>query len=66
MVIKTVIRWPNNMVMVFDHNGEQLPEYQGQYEVVKEGILRDAPADAAFAHSVSAAGALRKVPREAW
>ena len=28
-MIKSVIKTPNNMVIVFDENGEQIPEYQG-------------------------------------
>ena len=47
-MIKTIIRLKNDMVMVFDAEGEQVPEYQGQYEEVKTGILRDAPPDAIF------------------
>ena len=39
-MIKTVIRSQNSMIMVFDKKGEQIPEYQGQYEDVKEKILR--------------------------
>ena len=38
-MIKTVIRAANNMVIVFDEKGRQLPEYQGQYEEVKRQIL---------------------------
>ena len=38
-MIKTIIRLSNNTVMVFDAAGEQLPDYQGQYEDVKEKIL---------------------------
>ena len=38
-MIKTAVRFGNNMVMVFDKMGEQIPEYQGQYEKVKENIL---------------------------
>ena len=37
------------MVMVFDADGEQIPEYQGQFEDVKTSILRDAPQEAIFA-----------------
>ena len=33
-MIKTVFRFRNNMVMVFDKWGEQIPKYQGQYEKV--------------------------------
>ncbi|MFC1901491.1 hypothetical protein ACFLX3_00980 [Chloroflexota bacterium] len=49
-MIKTVIRLNNNMVMVFDTKGEQIPEYQGQYENVKEKILGAAPSGAVFNH----------------
>ena len=34
-MIKSIIRCPNDMVMVFDEEGEQIPEYQGQYEEIK-------------------------------
>jgi len=54
------------MVMVFDKNGEQISEYQGHYDEVKEGILRDAPPDAIFAHGFTRVGELRKVPKEEW
>ena len=47
-MIKTVIRAANNMVIVFDENGRQLSEYQGQYEEVKQRILADAPDEAAY------------------
>ena len=65
-MIKTVMRFRNNMVMVFDKGGEQIPEYQGQYEKVKESILKDALPDAIFALGFSDAGELREVPREKW
>ena len=65
-MIKTVIRSQNNMVMVFDESGEQIPEYQGQYGRVKESILKDAPIDAVFAHGFTDTSGLRKIPREEW
>ena len=65
-MIKTVFRFRNNMVMVFDKRGEQIPKYQGQYEKVKESILRDAPPDTIFALGFTDAGELREVPREEW
>ena len=65
-MIKTVMRFRNNMVMVFDKRGEQIPEYQGQYEKVKESILADALPDTIFALGFSDAGELREVPREEW
>ncbi len=66
MAIKTVIRFKNNMVVVFDEEGEQIPEYQGQYEEVKESILKDGPPDAVFAHGFTDFGRLLEVPREEW
>jgi len=61
-MIKTVIRFRNNMVMVFDKRGEQIPRYHGHYEKVKESISRDAPAEVVFAHGFTDDGELRKVP----
>ena len=65
-MIKTAIRLKNDMVMVFDESGEEIPEYQGQYEDVKESILKDAPADAVFAHGFTNSGKLQEVAREEW
>lgn len=50
MVIKNVIRAEGNLVLIFDEAGEQITEYQGKYEDVKEHVLKDAPHDAIFAH----------------
>jgi hypothetical protein len=49
-MIRTVIRMKNDMVLVFDENGEQLPSYQGPYRDVKQKILADAPAGSLFHH----------------
>ena len=38
------------MVMVFDEDGEQIPQYQGHYNDVKEKILANAPAGSVFNH----------------
>ena len=65
-MIKTVIRCPNNMVMVFDEKGEQIPEYQGQYEEVKAIILKAAPSTAIFGHLFDSEPELREVPEEEW
>ena len=54
------------MVMVFDEKGEQIPEYQGLYEEMKQGILRDAPPDAVFGCLDGPKPELHKVPREKW
>ena len=65
-MIKTAIRSQNNMVMVFDEDGEQIPEYQGQYEEVKESILKDAPPNAVFGYFPDYETELEIVPREEW
>jgi len=65
-MIKTAIKCPNDIVMVFDKRGRQVPEYQGQYQEVKEGILKDAPSDAIFGYFLNYESELRAVPREEW
>ena len=65
-MIKSVIKAPNNMVMVFDDKGEQIPEYQGQYDKVKEPILRDAPLETVFGHWLDYEADIRTVSREEW
>ncbi len=65
-MIRTVIRSQNNMVLVFDEQGEQIPEYQGQYEEVKEKILKDAPLNAVFGYFPDYETELEIVPREEW
>ena len=64
--IKTVVKSQNGMVMVFDNMGEQISEYQGQYEDVKEGILKDAPLNAVFGSFPNCEIELKVVPREEW
>jgi len=64
-MIQQVIRFGNDMVIVFDEKGEQILEYQGHYDRVRDMILRDAPPTAKFIHAVfnlSGDG----VPREEW
>ncbi|GEM_PF-5412572 len=61
--IGNVIKSERGMVLVFNQNGEQIPKYQGQYEEVRETILRKAPPDAVFSH-VSIV--IQDVPREKW
>ena len=65
-MIKTVFKWENGMVMVFDKKGEQIPEYQGQYQEVKGSILKDAPPEAVFSHGFEDDFELKIVPREEW
>ena len=49
-MMKTVIRLGNDMVIVFDDAGEQMPEYQGQYQDMKAGILGEATSETVFNH----------------
>ena len=65
-MMKTVIRLRNDMVMVFDTVGEQIPEYQGQYEDMKERILRDAPSGTVFNHWFDYSLEPGTVPLESW
>ncbi len=65
-MIKTVFKWESGMVMVFNKKGEQIPKYQGQYEGVKESILKDAPPEAVFSHGFRDDFELKVVPREQW
>ena len=65
-MIKTVVRCPNDMVMVFDEKGEQIPEYQGQHGEVKEGILRDTSLDTVFGYLSDYEPELREIPKEKW
>ena len=65
-MIKTVIRSADGMVMVFDQRGEQLTEYVGHFDRVREKILRDAPPEARFGYFPNGEMELRMVPREQW
>ena len=65
-MIKSVIRCPNNMVVVFDEDDEQVPEYQGKYEEVRERVLRDAPPDTLFGLWFDYETDIRTVLREEW
>jgi hypothetical protein len=65
-MIKTVIRIKNDYVMVFDEDGEQIPEYQGHYRDVKAKILADAPAGSVFNHWFGHSLEPEKVTGEIW
>jgi len=54
------------MVMVFDEKGEQIPEYQGQYEEIKERILKDAPQASRFGYFFDYEPELQEIPRDEW
>jgi len=65
-MIKSVVRCPNDLVIVFDEDDEQIPQYQGRYEEVKERILKDAPPEAVFGHWFDYETDIRTVSREKW
>ena len=65
-MIKTAIRIKNDMVMVFDENGEELPEYQGYYNDVKDRILADAQTDSVFKHWFGHSRQPEAVTMECW
>ena len=65
-MIKSVIRLRNNLVMVFDAEGEQIHKYQGQYEDVREGILRDASSGTVFNHWFGYSNEPEVVTGEKW
>ena len=65
-MLRTVIRLGNDMVMAFDAEGEQIPEYQGPYKDVKDRIMRDAPLDTIFNHWFGRALEPRTVSWEDW
>ena len=49
-MIDEVIKLPNGLVVVFDEEGEQMPEFQGRYQDVRAKILAQAPEGANFFH----------------
>ena len=65
-MIKTAIRCPSGMLIVFDERGRQVLEYQGQYDEVKEKILKEAPPDTLSGYFLDYDTELRVVPREEW
>lgn len=65
-IIKSVIKTQNGMVLVFDNNGEQVPEYQGQYKKVKVHILKNAPPDTVFSYAFDNETGLKTVSRKEW
>jgi hypothetical protein len=42
-ILRNCYRFQNGMVMAFDQNGEQVPEYQGPWHEVRNKLIRDYP-----------------------
>jgi len=64
-MIDHAVKFSNGIVLCFDENGEQMPEYQGRYEEVKDKILADAPQSARFFRAVWMVSG-GEIPREKW
>lgn len=47
-MIAKVIFWSNGIVMVFDEEGQQMPDYQGKKVDMLASILKDAPPSCQF------------------
>ena len=65
-MIRTVIRLRNDKVLVFDGKGDQLPEYQGQYEEVKDKIQKAASTGTVFNHWFGYSLEPEVLPRNNW
>jgi hypothetical protein len=65
-MIKSVVRCPNDMVLVFDEDDEQVPEYQGNYRQVKKRILKEAPSGTLFGHWFDLKTDVKTVSRDEW
>lgn len=64
MILYTVIRWQNGMVMVFDNKGKQMPDFQGPIEEVRDRILRHATAETLFTAGNWLTGTMDLIRRE--
>ncbi|GAJ00912.1 unnamed protein product [marine sediment metagenome] len=64
-MIDQVIKFSNGMVMCFDEKGEQVAEYQGRYEKVKDKILAEASQSTRFFRAVWRES-IDEIPREEW
>jgi len=64
-MIQNVIKFRNGVVIVFDQDGEQIPEYQGHYDQVRDMILKDAPPTASFYQAEFQLHG-DSIPREQW
>jgi hypothetical protein len=65
-MIATVIRTSAGRVMAFDGAGRQLPEFQGNYRVVKRRLLRHAAPATVFQHWYGRAAVPAVVRVEEW
>ena len=66
MHLKTAMRLPNDTIMAFDEDGEQIPGLQGHYEDVHAGIMCSYGSGTVFLRWNSGEPEPRKVPRNNW
>lgn len=64
--IAKVIHWANGTVMVFDENGEQMPEHQGIYIQKRCDILNVSDPNTVFMTGDWGEGQLKEIPRAEW
>ena len=65
-MIKTVIRLENDLVIVFNEAGEQIPEFQGHYKDVKESIRKNIAPGTVFKTWFGLADEPVTVPKNKW
>jgi len=63
--IRTVLKFPDGSVLVFDTQGEQMPQYQGPYKHVRRKVLEDADEKTRF-RKIGTGGTLRTVDKKEW
>lgn len=65
-MIASVIRTRNDMVMVFDEEGQEIPELQGPYAGVKAEIFERANGETSFKHWYGTSPSPAIVRAEEW
>ena len=66
MMIKTIIRTPEDMVFVFSADGWQISQYQGWYQEVNELVLRNTGTGTIFKHWPVTSAEPEIVPWDHW
>jgi sRNA-binding protein len=65
-MMKKVVRTNRNMVFVFDENGEEMPQYQGTYQDVRDRVMGDARVDTIFTHWYGTSAEPKDIAMESW
>lgn len=64
-MIKEAVLFDNEMVIVFDENGQQIPEYQGRHSQVVTKIIQDSTDKTIFKFATWGQFAI-EVSKERW